>query len=101
VSDFVLFTIRNSVCSSAVDGVFGGDVVDNDTDVLGVVLGLQALVFFRTTTSNHTDSQDKPNYLGKRTFISPTGRKFHTGYGTAVRSVSFPDKCSEFSATNE
>ena len=74
--------------TSAVDGVFGGDVVDHGAGLIGGLYGLQTLVFSRRKLEKHTIGSNRPNYIGKRTFLSPTSGKFHSGYGTTSRSVS-------------
>jgi len=71
---------------SAVDGVFGGDVVDHGAGVLRGLHGLQTLVFSGRQPSKHTQRSYWPNYARKRVILSPTSGKFHSGYGTTSRS---------------
>ena len=79
--------IKNVDISSSVDGIYGGDGVEPDSGILGIVDGPKKMVFLRITVTKYTDRQRWPS-SGKRTFISPTSGKFHSGYGTAPRSVS-------------
>merc|ERR1712012_1198659 len=56
---------------SSVDGIYGGDGVEPDSGILGIVDGPKKMVFLRITVTKYTDRQRWPS-SGKRTFISPT-----------------------------
>ena len=102
--------IKTRFKSSAVDGVYGGDVVEqlkygtsagilsrrSELGLRGVLdlaaHGCQKMVLPRATTGQFPLFKSG-NQPGKRTLLSPASGKFHSGHGTETRSVSGLEIC--------